>query len=171
MAKKRPTKKPRSTAGRKAPAKAARTTAKKMKPTRRKPAARAAAPTGIRSAPDPIRALAQRIIDLTIGEDDEGSLALYADDVESTEARNPPLIGMEAIRQKFKMWRGMVSESAWQARHLAVEGNTIFIEWSGRVTMAATGKQVEFNEVAVHEIQNGKIVRERFYYDPSVLQS
>jgi ketosteroid isomerase-like protein len=68
------------------------------------------------------------------------------------------------------MWRGMVSQSAWQARNVWVDNNTIIIEWTGQVTFAATGKQGQLNEVAIHEIENGKIVRERFYYDRSALQ-
>jgi hypothetical protein len=43
------------------------------------------------------------------------------------------------------------------------------IEWVGRVTIAASGKQAELREVAIHEIAKGKIVREAFYYNPASL--
>jgi ketosteroid isomerase-like protein len=117
-----------------------------------------------------LRALAQRIVDLTVGNHDEESLALYADDVESREASNPPMVGVDAIREKFKAWRSMVTDAAFIPRSVSADGNTIVIEWEGRVTLAASGRVAELNEVAVHEIANGKIVRERFYYDPAVLQ-
>lgn len=117
-----------------------------------------------------MRALAQRIVDLTVSNNDDAAFALYADGVESKEAGNPPSFGLEAIKQKFTMWRGMVSNAAFLPRSVTADGHTIVIEWDGKVTLAASGRVVDFHEVAVHEIENGKIVRERFYYDPSVLQ-
>ena len=110
------------------------------------------------------------MVDLTVKHDDEGCLALYAPNVESIEAGQAPTVGIEAIKQKFVMWRGMVSDAAFTPRTVVVDGHTIVIEWEGRVTLAASGRLVDLNEVAVHEIANGKIVKERFYYDPSVLQ-
>lgn len=117
-----------------------------------------------------LRALAQRIIDVTVANDDNATLALYADHIESKEANNPASVGLEAIKQKFAMWRGMVSDATFTPRSVVVDGNTIMIEWEGRVTLAASGRVAEMNEVAVHEIANGRIVKERFFYDPSVLQ-
>jgi len=117
-----------------------------------------------------LRDLAQRIIDLTVANDDPATLALYADHIESKEANNPASVGIDAIKQKFAMWRGMVSNAAFTPRSVSADGNMIIIEWAGRVTLAASGRVVDLNEVAVHEIAGGKIVKERFYYDPSVLQ-
>jgi ketosteroid isomerase-like protein len=173
MAKKRPAKSTRPAARRKkATGKPARVRARTAKPTPRKraarrPSARTAAPAAVAN---PLRELAQQLVGLTVTHEDEKAFAFYADNVESSEAGMPAAVGIEAIRQKFAMWRGMVSDSTWQARNVWVDGSAIIIEWSGRVTFAATGKQVDFNEVAIHEVENGKIVRERFYYDPSVLQ-
>ncbi|MBI1816286.1 MAG: nuclear transport factor 2 family protein [Deltaproteobacteria bacterium] len=142
---------------------------KVAKPAARKPAAKAAAAPKP-AAPNPLRGLAQRIVELTLSQNDEASFALYSDSIESVEPGQPPAVGIEAIRQKFAMWRGMISDSSWRARSVWVDGSTIIIEWAGRVTFAATGKQAELNEVAIHEIANGKIVRERFYYDRGALQ-
>src|SRR5690348_395251 len=85
--------------------KVARTAAKKapVRVAAKKSPARAAAPapkakvvtrtvTVDRNAD--LRALAQRIVDLTVGNNDEASLALYADDVESREAANPAMVGI-----------------------------------------------------------------------------
>jgi ketosteroid isomerase-like protein len=171
MAKKRVTKKARpSGRGKKAPAKTKRV---KAKPARRKPAARKLA--GPKTAPaaapavNPLRELARRIVDLTIRHDDEGAFALYAPNVQSVEVGQPPTFGIEAIRQKFAGWRAMAPQSTWRARTVCVDGNTIVIEWEGDVTFA-TGKQATMREVAIHEIENGKIARERFYYDRTALQ-
>ena len=117
-----------------------------------------------------LRQLAQRIVDVTIANDDEATLRFYADNVESKEANNPASVGLDAIKEKFKMWRGMVSDATFTPRSVSVDGNTIVIEWEGRVTLAASGRVAELNEIAVHEIAGGRIVKERFYYDPSVLQ-
>jgi len=117
-----------------------------------------------------LRELAQRIVDLTVANDDAATLALYADNVESKEASNPASVGIDAIKQKFVMWRGMVSDATFTPRSVVADGRTIVIEWVGRVTLAASGRNVELDEVAVHEIAGGKIVKERFYYDPQLLQ-
>ena len=135
----------------------------KSKPTRPK---RPAAP----SADQAMRALAKRIVDLTEAGEDEASFALYGDTIESKEMGMEPTVGLDAIRQKFMMWRNMVSDAKFQARRVWIDGNTIIIEWDGRVTLAANGRQAELAEIAVHEIQNGKIVRECFYYNPAALQ-
>lgn len=135
-----------------------------------KPVARpAAARRPAAPRPDPVRELARRLIDVTVAEDDEAAFALYAPDIESTEPGQPPVRGLGAIRQKYAGWRQMTSASHFEPRRTAVDGNTIMIEWVGTVTLAGTGKTVELRELAVHEIENGKIVREAYYYDPSVL--
>jgi len=172
MAKKRVTKKTSAPARRKKPtAKTVR--AKAAKPARSKTAARAVTrPQAARvAAPaiNPVRQLAQRIVDLTIKHDDEGSFALYASDVQSVEPGQPAMVGIEAIKQKFAGWHAMAPQATWRARSVMVDGNTIAIEWEADVTFA-TGKQAVLNEVAIHEVENGKIVRERFYYDRAAIQ-
>jgi ketosteroid isomerase-like protein len=173
MAKKRPAKKTGSVARRKGAAgKRAHVRAQTAKPAPRKRAAKVPGSRKARPAAvtNPVRELAQRLVELTVNHGDEKAFAFYADNVVSIEAGMPAAVGIDAIRQKFAMWRGMVSDSTWQARNVWVDGNAIIIEWGARITFAATGKQVDFNEVAIHEVENGKIVRERFSYDPSVLQ-
>jgi ketosteroid isomerase-like protein len=155
MARQRPKKKTGSGGrGKGAGGKRTLVAAQTAKAAPRKRAIRVAALRSARQAPvpNPVRQLAQRLVDLTVKHEDEQAFAFYADDVESIEAGMPPAIGIEAIRQKFAMWRGMVSDSTWQARNVWVDGNAIMIEWSARVTFAATGKQVDLNEVAIHEI-------------------
>ena len=144
---------------------AKRSTTKKKPATKARKKTRAAAP---RSS-DAVRALARRIVAVTTASDDEATLALYADDVESTEQGQPTMRGIDSIRQKFAGWRSMVSEAHFEPRRVCVDGNTIVIEWVGHVTLAASGKQAEMHEVAIHEIRGGKIVREAYFYDPSAL--
>ncbi len=117
-----------------------------------------------------LRALAQRIIDVTVANDEAGMFALYDPAIESQEANNPPVQGIEGLRAKFAQWGEMVSDGAFLPRSVAADGKTIVIEWDGRVTLRSSGRLVEMREIAVHEIEGGRIVRERFYYDPSALQ-
>jgi ketosteroid isomerase-like protein len=145
-------------------AKATKIAARARKPAR-KPAARPAA----RPAGDPMRTLAQRIIDVTLANDDEAAFALYAPDVESIEAGQPPTHGIDAIRGKFAGWRNMVSNASFEPRRVCVDGNTIVIEWMGHVTLAASGRPAQLHEVAIHEIRDGKIAREAFFYNPAAL--
>lgn len=146
------------------PARAART--RPARSARTRPATRARTESKSPAA-DGLRALARRIVDTTLSNDDEGAFALYAGDVESIEPGQPPMHGIDAIRQKFAGWRTMVSSAKFEPRRVCVDGNTIVIEWVGDCTLAATGKQVRLHEVAVHEVRDGKISRELFFYDPA----
>ena len=145
---------------------AARTARRPARAAKRSTAKRPAAAAG-RS--DAMRALAQRIIDVTIADDDEQILGLYAEDVESSEAGQPPMVGLDALRGKLAGWRNMVTDTSFEPRRVLVDGNAIVIEWVGRVTLAATGRQAELHEVAIHEIRDGKIAREAFFYNPAAL--
>ena len=49
-----------------------------------------------------------------------------------------------------------------------MKGNGVAIEWDARVVTRG-GKTVEWSEVAIHQIRGGKIVAERYYYDPQQL--
>ena len=153
----------RSKAGKRPPA--------KRRPVKRRPGARkrGKARGATRPSPD-LHALARRIVSLTLGDDDEATLALYASDVESVEQGQAPMHGIDSIRQKFAGWRSMVSEARFEPRRICVDGNMIVIEWLGDVTLAATGRRAQMHEVAIHEIRDGKIAREAFFYDPAVLR-
>jgi len=116
-----------------------------------------------------MRAMAQRIIDVTLADDDQGMLALYDPAIESSEAGQPPMVGLDGIRGKLAGWRQMVTDTSFEPRRVLVDGNVIVIEWLGRVTLAASCRQAELHEIAVHEIANGKIVREAYFYNPAAL--
>jgi ketosteroid isomerase-like protein len=149
------------TAKRKTAARAAKRPATKAKrPVARRPAA---------GGSDAVRAFAQRIIDVTLGDNDAEMLGLYAEDVESSEAGQPPMVGLDALRGKLAGWRSMTTDTSFEPRRVLVDGNTIMIEWVGRVTLTASGRRAELHEVAVHEIRNGKIAREAFFYNPAAL--
>ena len=139
-----------------------------------KPAAKAPAPkvvtrTVTTDKNAALRAIAQRIVDATVANDEAAMFVLYDERVESQEANNPPNVGLAALREKFAAFAAMMTDGAFLPRSVAADGKTIIIEWDGRMTLTASGRVVEMREIAVHEIENGKIVRERFYYDPALL--
>jgi ketosteroid isomerase-like protein len=166
IARKRPsrTKRPKRAARR------AKARVRKAAPRQKRRTPRATRPTSrTAAAGDGLRALAQRIVDVTLANDDEAAFDLYAENVESIEPGQPPMRGIDAIRQKFAGWRQMVTETRFEPRRVCVDGNVIVIEWLGHVTLAGSGKRAELHEVALHEIRDGKIVREEFFYNPAAL--
>jgi ketosteroid isomerase-like protein len=154
-----------------AKSKAARKTSARTRPRPAKAKARPARRPPVRRQParDPIRELAQRIIDVTLSNDDEATLSLYAPDIESVEMGQPPMHGIDAIRQKFAGWRNMVSEAHFSPGRVCIDGNSIVIEWIGDVVLAGSGKKATLHEIALHEIRDGKIAREAFFYNPAAL--
>ncbi|MBI3786180.1 MAG: nuclear transport factor 2 family protein [Deltaproteobacteria bacterium] len=166
----------KKTANKKATSKkSARKPAPKPKARSLRPAAKtvrqAVRPAASPPRPDPLRELAKRIVDLTTSGNDDAALALYAEKIESAEGSQPATRGLQALRDKFAMWHSMVRNASWKARTVATSSNSIVVEWTGTVTFNATGKTIDLHEVAIHDVENGKIVRERFYYDPGVMQA
>jgi len=144
----------------------AKRSAGKKRPARKRGGAKAKA----RGGSADLRAFARRIVAVTQSNDDEATLALYADDVESTEQGQQPMRGIDSIRQKFAGWRSMVSDAHFEPRRVCVDGNTIVIEWVGDVTLTASGNRAQLHEGAIHEVRDGKITREAYFYDPSALR-
>lgn len=145
---------------------AKKTSAKATKKT--KPKGAAPAPKGAPSLAD-LRRIARSIVTATSVADEKRMLTLYADSIESEEAGQLPTYGIEAIKQKNEQWNKMISDAKWHARNLWADGQTVIIEWEAQLTLRPGGRKVLFREVAVHEVRGGKIVRERFYYDPTIL--
>lgn len=133
---------------------------RKKAPAGKKKAAAAKQPT--------MESLARRII--RAASDPSGIRELYAESCTSLESgASEPVVGIAGLEQKLRMWEGMQKGTTWKPRNTFIKGNTIAIEWHADVTLNS-GKVVPLNEVAVHEVKGGKIVAERYYYDPSALQ-
>lgn len=146
--------------------------AKRAASTRAKKKSRPTTARGATRGGHSLRDFVVRLLEASAGADEDAILALYADDVESIEANMPATIGTDALRAKYAGWRNAVSSTDLKPQNVWVDGNTntVLIEWVGPCVLAGSGKQIELREIAVHEIEDGKIVRERYYYDPSVFQ-
>ncbi len=94
----------------------------------------------------------------------------YADDASMQENNDPPRVGLPALLEREKQFldsiRGM---HVHRAESFLVEGNRAAINWIFEVT-DGQGKRRRLDEVAYQLWQNGKIIRERFYYDPAQRQ-
>lgn len=147
-----------------------KTSAKKRAPTKTSAKKKAVPMRGAPTIAD-LRRIARSIVTSTSVRDEKRMLAHYADNVESEEvhAGSHPIHGIEALKTKVENWNKRVSDSRWHACNLWCDGQTVIIEWQAQLALKPGGKKVFHRELAVHEIRNGQIVRERFYYDPTSL--
>jgi ketosteroid isomerase-like protein len=162
MARKRPVKKKASrkkSGARRAPrAKVAKRASAKKKPVKKKEAAPS------------LESLARKIVRVTqVPTFGSGELrALYNPDATSEEASGEVAVGYAGLERKLEGWEQMQSGTKWKARNVWAGRDTVCIEWDATVTLR-DGRTVQLREVGVHEIKNGKIQRERFYYNPMAL--
>ena len=151
--------KPKKTSGSKAKQKPARAGSKRARVARPK-AAKA-------SAGSRLEALARKIVRAT----SQPTFSLreyYSEDCVSEEATGDVSRGIAGLEEKMLRWEQMQTGTRWKARNVWCKGNTICIEWDAAVTLR-DGRTVALREIGVHEIKNGKIAVERFYYNPMAL--
>jgi hypothetical protein len=135
----------------------------------RKPARKAAAKA---ARPEPAAALAafaRKVIKLTSQPGADFS-TIYADDVVSEEASGQVWHGLAGLAEKGKGWEQMQEGTEWKARSVALDprSGVVCIEWDATVKLRG-GPTVPMHEVAIHEVKNGKIVAERYYYNPAAM--
>jgi ketosteroid isomerase-like protein len=163
-ARKRPSKKPARAkkAARRAPAKR-KSAAKKAAPKRSATKPKAPPPPGLEG-------LARKIVRMSQGPGFGAAeiRELYNPDAVSVEANGGTSQGYAGLEAKMKGWEQMTSGMVSKPRNVWTGRNTVCIEWDSTVTMR-DGRSVQLHEVAVHEIKNGKIQSERYYYNPAAL--
>jgi ketosteroid isomerase-like protein len=138
------------------------------KSARRAPAMKKAAPK--QAAASGLEALAKKIVRMSQGPSFGAAeiQALYNPDATSTEANGQSATGYAGLEQKMKGWEQMASSMVSKPRNVWTGKSTICIEWDSTVTLR-DGRTVQLHETAVHEIKNGKIQSERYYYNPAAL--
>lgn len=103
------------------------------------------------------------------GRNQEAIDRLYAANVESVEPIAMPGMGqtqkgIEAIKRKNQWWaenhevHGGVGEGPFP------HGDRFIVRFKYDVTPKHTGKRMSMEEVGLYTVQNGKIVREEFFY-------
>ena len=95
----------------------------------------------------------------------------YADGTTMRENRQPPTVGKAANLARERAFGDSIAR--WHevtARSIAVDGDQVFIEWAFEYT-TREGQRIRMEEIAQQSWRDGKIVRERFFYDSATLAS
>ena len=95
----------------------------------------------------------------------------YADGVTMQENRQPPTVGKAANLVRERAFADSIER--WHevsARSVAVDGDQALIEWVFEYT-TREGQRIRMEEIAQQVWRDGKIERERFFYDSAALSS
>jgi hypothetical protein len=96
----------------------------------------------------------------------------YYDAIVSIESMSAPgmpaeMKGIEAIRGKNKWFFDNNEINGEEVNGPFVGENQFAVEYKMDVTQKASGKKMRMEEMALYTVENGKIVREHFYYKTS----
>lgn len=93
---------------------------------------------------------------------------LYHNDIVSIEDEKsgvPATKGMDAIRAKTVVWdQSVVEIHSASVSEPIVTGNHFAVTMENDITFNDKGR-IQINEICVYEVQQGKIVREQFFYN------
>lgn len=103
------------------------------------------------------------------GEFEKAAETLYAQDIVSIEAvgdeQMPAEIqGMDAVRQKGEWWYNNHEIHRADVEGPFMHHDQFSVVFSFDVTVKATGDRVGMREIGVYTVEDGKIVREQFFY-------
>ena len=113
--------------------------------------------------------IANKLVELCRQGKNREAKALYAEDAVSIEAVAPPggqkeAIGLAAIRAKGEWWS---SNHEIHSAHVAgpwPHGNKFIVGFQYDVTNNPTGQRMKMEEMGLYTVENGKIVREEYFY-------
>lgn len=96
----------------------------------------------------------------------------YSDGIVSVESAEGPgmpaeMKGIEAIKGKNKWFFDNHELNGEEVNGPFVGENQFAVEYKMDTTQKASGKKIHMEEMALYTVENGKIVRERFYYKTS----
>lgn len=114
--------------------------------------------------------IASKLIELCRqGKNEESLSTLFADHAVSVEAMAPPggqqeTVGLPGILAKGQWWRdNHVIHSAVVAGPWP-HGNRFIVGFKYEVTFKPSGQKMTMEEMGLFTVENGKIVREEFFY-------
>ncbi|MBL6448537.1 nuclear transport factor 2 family protein [Fulvivirga sp. 29W222] len=118
-----------------------------------------------------VREVANRLVDLCRkGQFDTAEHELYADNILSLEPDNTPGQRVEGIKgklEKSKHFNEMTEEiHSMEISDPIIADNFFAISMKLDVTMKGVGRTT-MEEICVYEVENGKIVTERFFFSPT----
>jgi hypothetical protein len=92
----------------------------------------------------------------------------YAQDATMQENNAPPRVGLAALLENERRFLASIKTIHSKVDSFVVDGNRAAINWVFEITNLK-GQKSSLNEVAYQLWQDGKIIREKFYYDPAQL--
>ncbi|UUZ68638.1 nuclear transport factor 2 family protein [Polaromonas sp. P2-4] len=114
--------------------------------------------------------IANKLVDLCRqGKNEEALSTLYAEDAMSVEAVAMPgapqeAKGLAAIRAKGEWWFTNHEIHSASVTGPWPHGNRFIVGFQYDVTNKPSGRRMKMDEVGLYTIENGKIVREEFFY-------
>ena len=88
----------------------------------------------------------------------------YDDNVSMQDNHNPPVVGKDANRERERAFFGGITVHGNRALSVAIDGEQVVIHWLFEFT-GADGKRHRLDQLSHQDWRDGRIVRERFYYD------
>jgi len=88
----------------------------------------------------------------------------YADDVSMQDNLDAPVVGKAANRERERAFFGGITVHQNRALSVAVDGDQAVIHWLFEFT-GGDGKRYKLDQLAHQTWKDGRIVKERFYYD------
>jgi ketosteroid isomerase-like protein len=114
----------------------------------------------------PTREQVQEFVSLVEGQKFLESLrSFYADEATAQENGDPPRVGLAALLAHETALLAQVKVDRCYAESFVVEGDRVAIHWIFENTLPG-GMKIRLDEISYQEWKGGKIVRERFFYDP-----
>ncbi len=103
------------------------------------------------------------------GKNDDALNTLFSDDAVSVEAFAPPggeqeAKGLAAIRGKGEWWVNNHEIHSASVTGPWPHGNRFVVGFQYDVTNKPSGQRMKMDEVGLYTVENGKIVREEFFY-------
>jgi ketosteroid isomerase-like protein len=98
------------------------------------------------------------------------ALSMYAEDAVSVEAFAPPGMdgesrGLAAIKAKGEWWFANHEVHSAMVAGPWPLGDRFIVGFKFDVTNKPSGRRMKMEEMGLYTVQNGKIVREEFFYD------
>lgn len=114
--------------------------------------------------------VAKKYVELCKKHDNKTILeTLFSPDIVSVEAGAPPgasaeVRGVQAVAEKGVKWMSEHEIHSAKVEGPWPHGDRFVVRFSYEVTNKPSGKRFPMDEVALFTVQNGKIVREEFFY-------
>lgn len=104
------------------------------------------------------------------GKFDEATNSLYSPDIVSIEAGAPPgqspeSKGIDAVKAKGEWWVSNHEVHSVKVEGPLVAGSHFTVTFKMDVTFKPQSRRFQLEEIAVYKVQDGKIVREQFFYN------